>query len=123
MKRTGVLLFLILLVSILLTAAAPGYEKLARLTVWNRTGSKVYIKLTTDKEHGDLMYYFAADDGENVYTVERALYEIAYQTCGQAVLGVADIQTQLSLTFVECKKQSRYLYEGRRWMRPIVTTP
>jgi hypothetical protein len=38
MKKTILLALIVLTTSVALLAAAPGYEKLARLSVWNRTG-------------------------------------------------------------------------------------
>jgi hypothetical protein len=102
MKKTILLVLLVLMVSVALVAAAPGFEKLARLTIWNRTGSTIYIKLTTPKDNGNLHYYLTIKTGLHVYTVQRELYDITYWSCGETTTGVVDIFTQLSLTFTNC---------------------
>jgi hypothetical protein len=102
MKKTILLVLLVIMVSVALVAAAPGFEKLARLTIWNRTGSTIYIKLTTPKENGNLHYYLTIKTGLHVYTVQRELYDITFWSCGNTTTGVVDIFTQLSLTFTNC---------------------
>jgi hypothetical protein len=118
MKRNG-LLILLLLAATLALAAAPGMSKLARLKVWNRTGENVYIKLTTDEDNGSLYYYFVVDDGEHVYTVERATYDIVYKTCGQSTRGVIELHTQRPLTFTSCKRQNLWYADQQRWQAHI----
>jgi hypothetical protein len=102
MKKTILLVLLVLMVSVALVAAAPGFEKLARLSIWNRTGSTIYIKLTTPKDNGNLHYYLTIKSGWHMYTVQRELYDITYWSCGASTTGVVDIFTQLSLTFTNC---------------------
>lgn len=108
MKKTILLVLLVLVASVALIAAAPSFEKLARLTVWNRTGDTIYIQLTTDKDNGGLHYYLTIKPGVHVFTVERKIYDVKYWSCGASATGIADILTRLSLTFTDC----RYLH---RW--------
>jgi hypothetical protein len=117
MKKTILLVLLVLMVSVALVAAAPGFEKLARLTIWNRTGSTIYIKLTTPKDNGNLHYYLTIKTGLHVYTVQRELYDITYWSCGETTTGIVDIFTQLNLTFTNCAflhdtGTGRYAYQN-----------
>jgi hypothetical protein len=126
MKKTILLVLLVLMVSVALVAAAPGFEKLARLTIWNRTGSTIYIKLTTPKDNGNLHYYLTIKTGWHVYTVQRELYDITYWSCGNSTTGIADIYTQLSLTFVNCNylhdtPYGAYRYYGSTYSDRYVT--
>jgi hypothetical protein len=110
MKKTLLVALVVLIASVALLAAAPGYEKLARLSVWNRTGDTIYIRLTTGKEDGSLFYYLTVKPGYHVFTVQRKIYDVKYWSCGSSMLGVADVLTNLSLTFTDCRYLHRWTY-------------
>ena len=110
MKKIILLALIVLTTSVALLAAAPGYEKLARLSVWNRTGDTIYLRLTTGKEDGSLFYYLTIKPGYQVFTVQRKIYDMKYWSCGSNMSGVADILTNLSLTFTDCRYLHRWTY-------------
>jgi hypothetical protein len=109
MKKTILLIVLVLVASVALMAASSGFEALARLTVWNRTGKDVNIQLTTAKNDGNLHYYLTAKPGLTVFTVERKIYDATYWSCGASVDVKIDVLTALSLTFTDCT----YLHNWR----------
>jgi len=110
MKKTILIAIVVLVASAMLLAAAPGFEKLAKLTVWNRTGETIYILLTTPKDDGALHYYLTVKPGVQVFTVERKVYNVTYWSCGAKMSGIADVLTQLSLTFTDCAYLHRWTY-------------
>ena len=110
MKKTLLIALVVLIASVALLAAAPGYEKLARLSVWNRTGDTIYIQLTTGKEDGNLFYYLTVKPGYHVFTVQRKIYDVKYWSCGSTMSGVADVLTNLSLTFTDCRYLHRWTF-------------
>jgi len=110
MRKTILIAIVVLVAAAALVAAAPGFEKLARLTVWNRTGETINILLTTPKSDGGMHYYLTVKPGLTVYTVERKVYDITYWSCGGKMTGMADVLTQLSLTFTDCAKLHRWTW-------------
>lgn len=113
MRKTILIAIVVIVATAMLMAAAPGFEKLAKFTVWNRTGSTIYLLLTTPKADGALHYYLTVKPGVAVFTVERKVYDFTYWSCGQKMTGVADILTQLSLTFTDCAYLHRWTYSNK----------
>ena len=107
MQKKITQMLLVLLASATLLAASPGFEKLARLKVWNRTDENVYIKLTTPEEQGNLVYFLTAKPAKEVqvFSVARADYDVVITYCNRSARSVADIYTQLPLTFTACNRQ------------------
>jgi hypothetical protein len=120
MKKTLLIALVVLVASVALLAAAPGYEKLARLSVWNRTGETIFIQLTTGKEDGNLFYYLTVKPGFHVYTVQRKVYDVKYWSCGESMSGIVDVLTQLSLTFTDCRYLHRWTYRNKVWADSII---
>lgn len=110
MRKTILIAMVVLVAAVALVAAAPGFEKLARLTVWNRTGSTIYVLLTTPKDDGSMHYYLTVKPGQTVFTVERKVYNVTYWSCGAKMSGIADVLTQLSLTFTDCAYLHRWTF-------------
>jgi len=113
MRKTILIATIIVVASAILMAAAPGFEVLAKLTVWNRTGSTIYLLLTTPKADGALHYYLTVKPGVAVFTVQRKVYDFTYWSCGQKMTGIADVLTQLSLTFTDCAYLHRWTYTNK----------
>lgn len=105
MKKT-MLVLLVLVVAVAMMAAAPAFTKLARLTVWNRTGKDVKILLTYtgSTPSADLHYYLTvrSSDTPSVFTVERKTYAVKYWACDGSASGNLEMSSALKLTFTSC---------------------
>jgi len=95
------MIIVVVIASLALMAAAPGYWKLAKLTIWNRTDDNVSLSLKS----GDLNYYLTVGSGEkSVFTVERTVFRAQYWSCGATKRGSLDMSTNVKLTFTDCTK-------------------
>lgn len=119
MKKVSLLILLVIVVSALLTAAIP--TKLVRLTVINKSGDDVFIKLTGSPAT-DAYYYLTipAGDRDNptvkVFTVWVDLYDRETWQCGTSSTGQLLVDGNIRLVFTPCfdflPTHNQYFYKG-----------
>lgn len=119
MKKT-LFVILVLAVAVALMAAAPSFTKLARLTVWNRTGSDVKIQLTyTGATPSESLHYYLtvkSSDTPALFTVERKKFALKYWACGGSASGTLDMLSATKLTFTDCD----YAYTSKTYTKVSV---
>ncbi len=98
-----------LIVTVLLTAAAPGpatistpavqaRSELVRLTVVNRTESPIFLRL-----QGPAFYFLYVNGGESrVFTVKRGEYDSTFTACGVTTSETMDLTRQKKLIMPVC---------------------
>jgi hypothetical protein len=105
-KRVLFTVISIIVISIFLTAAAPAFTKLSRLTVWNRTKGTAYIKMKStdgnDKPQDKRFYYLTIKPGLKVFTVDRRWYEATIYACDGDQDKDLNLHTDLRLTIPFC---------------------
>ena len=102
MRRTVLLILLILIAATLLPAAYPSGGVLARLTIVNHTDRDAYIRLRNLPQHLPLFYFLTARPGITIYTVTRAEYRAQFRYCGVGRGGRLDLTRNTRLIFVSC---------------------
>ncbi len=107
MKNLKILVLGVVLFTFL-TAASPFP---ARFTVYNQTGSDIFIRLTDVKTgNPDYPLLTVTKDGTvkdaerptTIFTVERKVYEAQVFACGVNATGKIDLTRNLLLNFVAC---------------------
>lgn len=114
-----VVIFVVLLASMLLSAAAAWP---ATLTVWNYTGDNVYIKL---EKYGVMKYFLtatvegnSADRNKSVFDIDRKTYDATVTACGVTTSsGLMDINTNLRLVFTSCDAMKQF-WTPKYWGEP-----
>lgn len=106
MKKVMLFVMMAMLVVSLLVAAVP--TKMARLTVINKSGSDVYLKLT-GSEVTESFYYLTVPSGDRdepttkVYTIMQDVYTRETVQCeGLVTDGQLVVSGNLRLTFTPC---------------------
>lgn len=103
MKKLTLAILVLTVLALALTAA--GWP--ARLTVINRSGDAVYIRL------GDAYPQLTAANGKVTrFTVTRAVYAADVTACGMTASGVMDLRHNLKLNFTDCDAQQA----ARNWV-------
>ena len=97
-KTTFLLVIFVLVASMFLMAASPSGAALATLTIRNRTGDNVNLRLT-----GDRTYYLTAEPGWNYFTVQRDIYGARYWACETTGTGAINLITNVRLNF-QCNR-------------------
>jgi hypothetical protein len=106
MKKVSLLILLVIVASTLLTAAIP--TKMVRLTVINKSGDDVYIKLTGSAAT-EAYYYLTIPSGDRdtptvkVFTIWVDVYDRETWQCGGLKSsGTMIVDGNLRLTFTPC---------------------
>lgn len=103
--RKNILLTIIsiLIITVLLIAAIPTKEILARLEIRNKSEQSVKISL-----NGDGHFYFLTVKpySTQIFTVERALYSQTTYSCGLSASGALDMTTNVRLVFPPCNRKT-----------------
>ncbi|MDD5467790.1 MAG: hypothetical protein PHS96_08285 [Anaerolineales bacterium] len=102
------------LLSLLLSAALPGFSYSVRLTVKNRTERKVYIKMTGQKA----FYYLRVRPGSTDYTIKTGEYKTVFWGCGRELKKTIDVEGQMQIG-VTC---NRFAHKGERKMIKVSLT-
>jgi hypothetical protein len=115
MKKVSLLVLLAILASTLLMAAIP--TNIVRLTVINKSGYDVYMKLTGSAVT-EAYYYLTVPAGDQdapmvkVFTVMEDVYaRETWQCNGVKSSGTLVVDGNLRLTFTPCGKRLSYCYD------------
>ena len=121
MKKT--ILFGVLLLALLLSAANPWN---AKLTVLNYTEDNVFIQLLYRSQP---QYFLTAtvqgnttEYHKSLFDVSRKKYDTKVTACGVTVEGTMDLNSNLKLVFTECLKMIQYLHP-QYWAEPGFEKP
>ncbi len=114
MKKVSLLILLAIVLSTMLMAAVP--TKMVRLTVINKSGYDVYIKLTGSAVT-DAFYYLTIPSGDRdaptikVFTIMSDLYDRETWQCdGVKSSGILIVDGNIRLTFTPCGEFKTYCY-------------
>jgi hypothetical protein len=115
MKKVSLLVLLAILASTLLMAAIP--TNVVRLTIINKSGFDVYMKLTGSAVT-DAFYYLTVPSGDRdaptvkVFTIMSDLYKRETWQCnGVRSAGSLIVDGNLRLTFTPCGETACYTYK------------
>ena len=100
MKKLSLLIVVAMLATALLAAAPPG--KLVRLTVYNQTGDKIYMKL--EGRITGQFYYLTFPTGWSSWTVLADKYDRTTWACGYSDSGTLGMYSNVRLNFVPCNR-------------------
>ncbi len=104
-KKLNTIVFLLVLASTLLVAAAPGPQQsalaatsLARLTIENNTNDYVTMRLS-----GPASYYLYVKPGETkIYTLQRGEYSNQFYSCGVFITTTLDMTRHQKMVVPVC---------------------
>ena len=94
----------LVLTSVLLTAAAPMAQDVVPLTIENNTNDYVTLRLD-----GPQYYYLYIQPGETrVYTIQRGVYESTFYQCGVFTEDSMDLTKKLTIIVPACGTKAFY---------------
>jgi hypothetical protein len=99
MKKLGFIV-LILAASFVLIAATHSYTKLARLTLVNKTGETLHVRMRSGAKAA--YYWHDIDPGTHVFTVDRLKYRLTVWGCETSTSTDVDVQINFRITFPRC---------------------
>lgn len=128
MKKVSLLILLAIVASTLLTAAIP--TKMMRLTIINKSGYDVYMKLEGSPVT-EAYYYLTIPAGDRdepvvkVFTVWADVYSrTTWQCNGRQTSGTLFMDGNVRLTFTPCGEFLKLCYRGAwQWFAPRCVNP
>jgi hypothetical protein len=129
MKKVSLLILIAILISSLMLAAIP--TRMVRLTVINKSGYDVYIKLEGSPVT-DSYYYLTIPSGDRdtpyvkVFTIMEDLYtRTTWQCDGQKSSGTLIVDGNIRLTFIPCGEMACAwtLVKDFGWIDPCTGLP
>jgi hypothetical protein len=99
-QKTFIVILAIAIISMFLSAAI--LPEKVRLTIHNRTGAPIALKLYG----GSTFFYLYAEPGDTVFSVDPKIYDVSVWQCGEIQTGRSyDFRTVFWLSFPPCLAQ------------------